>query len=338
MKAVRFRAGVSILDATVAEEVELPVPVAKGSDLLIKVEAVALNPVDTKVRPKAGAEDMVLGYDAAGQVAAVGAEALGFSVGDRVYYSGDVRRPGSNAEYQLVDSRLVGRAPESMDWAEAAALPLTSLTAWESLFDRLGIDPDGADAGKSILVIGGAGGVGSIGIQLAKHAGLRVVATASRPESASWCRSLGAEEVVDHSGDLEAEMASRGFAEVDFIANFNNTDAYWDTMGRLVAPQGKVVLIVEPTGELPMGGEFKRKSVTIVWEFMFTRSMFETEDLAQQGVILNRIAEAMDAGQLRSTMQEVAGEITAANVIRAHRQIQEGRTIGKRVLAGWSKG
>ncbi|MCU0795837.1 MAG: zinc-binding alcohol dehydrogenase family protein [Akkermansiaceae bacterium] len=332
MKAVVFRAGVALDDPKAAEWAELPVVPPGGYDVLVQVAAVAMNPVDTKVR---GTREAVLGFDAAGTVLAVGPEVMGVSPGDEVYYAGSISRQGSNATYQLVDSRILARAPRGIGPAAAAALPLTTLTAWESLFDRLGIDPEGADSGRSLLVIGGAGGVGSIAIQLAKIAGLRVIATASRPESSEWCRSLGADAVVDHHGDLLVQMAAAGFPQVDFIANFNRTDEYWKLMGDLIAPQGKLVLIVEPTGDLPLGGEYKRKSAVIAWEFMFTRPLFGTEDLARQGEILARMSEWVEAGKIRSTFAENLGPICPENLVEGHRRILSGRTVGKLVLEGW---
>lgn len=335
MKAIQFKAGKPISDPDAAITVDVPKPKPTGRDVLVRVEAVALNPVDTKVRPKAGADDAILGYDAAGTVVEIGDGVEHLAVGDAVYYAGDIRRPGSNAEFQLVDERIVGNCPVTLDAAAAAALPLTALTAYESLFDRLGLDPDGADAGKTLLIIGGAGGVGSIGIQLAKSAGLIVIATASRDESASWCRDLGADHVINHNDPLRPQIEGHGLANVDFIANFNNTTAYWDTMGDLIAPQGKIVLIVEEQGPLLLGGDYKRKSVTVVWELMFTRSMFTTADIGMQREILNRVAMMVDEGRIRSTVDKVTGLITAENILAAHRAQQTGRIVGKQVLAGW---
>lgn len=335
MKAIQFRSGKSLADADVAALVELPVPVPGGHDILVKIEAVALNPVDTKVRPKEGQADAVLGFDAAGTVAAVGDAVTGFKVGDAVFYAGDLRRSGSNAEFQLVDERIVGLRPASLEAAAAAALPLTSLTAWESLFDRMGLDPEGGDAGKSLLIIGGAGGVGSVAIQLAKQAGLTVIATASRDESAAWCRQLGADAVVDHHQPLRPQLEALGHGAVDCIANFHATDPYWQAMGDLIAPEGRVVLIVEPTVPLALGGDFKRKSVTIAWETMFTRSMFSTPAIGRQRRILDEIARRVDAGALQTTLGRNGGKITVENIVAAHRAIETRSTIGKIVLAGW---
>ena len=335
MKAIKIQSTRDGGSAT-ACEVELPSPLAAGHDLLVAVEAVGMNPVDTKVRPKADEDPKVLGYDAAGIVIGLGEQVVGFQMGDAVFYAGDVTRSGSNAQEQLVDSRIAALRPKSLDAAASAALPLTALTAWESLFDRLGIDPEGAsNAGRTLLIIGGAGGVGSIAIQLAKWAGLSVIATASRPESSAWCRELGADHVINHHEPLAPQLRQLGFNSVNFIANFNNTERYWETMGELIAPQGRIVLIVEGSGALNFGGDYKRKSIGVSWEFMFTRSMFGTTDIAQQGEILRRVAEMIDRGLIRATANTVLKPINAANLIQAHRQIASGATIGKIVLAGW---
>ncbi len=254
---------------------EIDRPTATGRDLLVKIEAIAVNPVDTKVRapkPQVEPAPRVLGWDAAGTVAAVGPEVTLFKLGDPVYYAGSITRPGTNAEYHLVDERIVGHKPASLDFANAAALPLTAITAWEALFDRLGVSPKGEHAGRSVLIIGGAGGVGSIGIQLAKVlAGLTVIATASRPESQEWCRRLGADHTVDHRGDLPAQLKALGFAGVDYILCFNDTDGHFPAMAELIAPQGKICTIVENARPLPVE-RLKSKSATFVWEFMFTRA------------------------------------------------------------------
>ena len=335
MKAIQFQAGRAITDPEVAKLVELEQPVAEGFDLLVEVEAVAINPVDTKVRPKADEEHKVLGFDAAGKVVGVGERVMGYSIGDEVFYAGDIGRAGSNSEYQLVDSRIVGVRPKSISAGEAAALPLTALTAWEALFDRIGVDPDGGDEGISLLIIGGAGGVGSIGIQLAKMAGLRVIATASREESANWCRELGADEVIDHSEPLRPQMEELGLSHVDVIANFNNTSAYWEVMGDLIAPQGRISIIVSPTAPLDLAGDYKLKSATVSWEFMFTRPMYVTGDIDKQRRILNEIARRVDTKELRTTVGSDGGAITVENLVQAHKDIESGSTIGKIVLCGW---
>lgn len=303
-------------------------------DLLVRVEAIAVNPIDTKRRGgvRAGQPPQVLGWDAAGVVQAVGEGVILFQPGDAVYYAGDVTRPGCNAELHAVDERIAGRKPASLGFEQAAALPLTTLTAWESLFDRLRIAGDGGDRGSRLLIIGAAGGVGSIAIQLAKQvAGLKVIATASRPESQAWCRRLGADLCVDHTGDLAGNLKAAGVENVDFIFNCNSTDAYWSAMAEAVKPQGAVCCLVSAGQPLDLN-VFKNKSVSFVWEFMFTRSMFQTEDLAEQGGILNRVGELVDRGMIRSTLSECLGALTPASLADAHARIESGRTLGKLVL------
>lgn len=338
MKAIGLTRYLPITDPQSLQDVEIDKPTPTGHDLLVKTEAIAVNPVDTKVRaPKSQVEPKprVLGWDAAGTVAAVGPDVTLFKVGDPVYYAGSITRPGTNAEYHLVDERIVGNKPASLDFANAAALPLTAITAWEALFDRLGISPKGDHAGRSVLIIGGAGGVGSIGIQLAKVlAGLTVIATASRPASQEWCRKLGADHTVDHRGDLPAQLKAMGFAEVDYILCFNDTDGHFPAMAELVAPQGKICTIVENARPLPVE-LLKSKSATFVWEFMFTRAMFGTPDMIAQHRLLNEVAQLVDAGRLQTTLGENLGRINAENLRRAHAMLEGGRTIGKLVLEGF---
>ncbi|MGB3136253.1 MAG: zinc-binding alcohol dehydrogenase family protein [Nodosilinea sp.] len=336
MKAVALTHYLPIRDPQALFDTDLPQPSPKDRDLLVRVEAVSVNPVDAKVRaPKDTVEDTpkVLGYDAAGTVEAVGNAVTRFQPGDAVYYAGDITRPGSNAEFQLVDERIVGKMP-AVSFAEAAALPLTTITAWEALFTRLSIHRGGGSRGQSVLIIGGAGGVGSIAIQLAKLAGLVVIATASRPQSQAWVRELGADHVVDYSDALIEEMAQLGHREVDFIANFNNTDAYWGVMAELICPQGRIVGIVGNKDPLDLD-LLKNKSATFAWEFMFTRSMYQTADMAEQGHLLDEVAALVDAGSLRTTLGQTLLPINAANLRQAHAQIESGRTIGKLVLVGW---
>ena len=234
-----------------------------------------------------------------------------------------------------MDERITGHRPRGSSWAEAAALPLTGLTAWESLFERLGLDADGGDAGRSLLIIGGGGGVGSLAIQLARRAGLLVLATASRPESAAWVRQLGADHVIDHSRELAPQLAELGLDTVDRIANFADTDAYWDVMAELIRPQGSIVAIVGNRGPLDLD-RLKSKSASFHWEFMFTRSRYGTPDLARQGDILERLAGLMELGELRTTLRSELGAITADNLERAHALMASGRTIGKIALSGWA--
>ena len=338
MRAVGLRRYLPIDDPDSLIELELERPVPGARDLLVRVEAVSVNPVDTKVRaprPQVEAQPRVLGYDGAGVVEAVGSDVTGFRPGDAVYYAGDITRPGSNAQLQLVDERIVARKPASLDFAQAAALPLTALTAWELLFDRMGYAFEGGGAGRSLLVIGGAGGVGSIAIQLAKLAGFRVVATASRQESADWCRELGADQVIDHREPLAPQLRSHGIDAIDAALNFADTDRYWTELGELLAPQGRVGLIVEPAGALRIGDPYKAKCIGIHWEFMFARPRFGTADMDRQGRILAQVAQLVDDGRLRGTLRETLSPISAANLREAHRRLESGRSIGKLALSGW---
>lgn len=338
MKAVALRRYLPINDPEALLDLELADPVASGYDVLVRVEAVSVNPVDTKVRsPKDLIADppRVLGYDAAGVVVAIGDQVEGFAVGDAVFYAGAINRNGSNSELQAVDSRIVAHKPQSLDFADAAALPLTAITAWELLFERIGIDPDGSDAGRSVLIIAGAGGVGSIAIQLAKQAGLTVIATASRPDTIAWCKEFGADHVIDHRQPLAEGLKGIGFDQVDIALNLFDTDAYWKAIGEILAPEGHVGLIVEPSGDLRIGDPYKAKSIGIHWEMMFTRAVFGTKTIARQGALLARVATLIDAGNLRSTRSETLGAINAANLREAHRRLEAGTTIGKLVLAGW---
>jgi NADPH2:quinone reductase len=338
MKAVALTRYLPIDDPESLLDVELPRPEPGLRDLLVRIEAVSVNPVDTKVRspkPQIEAQPKVLGYDAAGVVEAVGTDVTLFKPGDAVFHAGDITRAGSNAQYQLVDERLAGRKPAQLGFAEAAALPLTAITAWELLFQRMRLDADGADHGKSLLVIGGAGGVGSIAIQLARRAGLVVVATASRPETAEWCRRMGAHHVIDHRQALQPQLAALGFESIDAAINLADTDRYWDVLGELLAPQGQLGLIVEPAGALRIGDPYKAKCIGIHWEMMFARPRFRTADMGEQGRILGRIADLVDTGELRTTLAETLSPIDAANLRAAHARLESGRTIGKLALAGW---
>ncbi|AOK52869.1 zinc-binding alcohol dehydrogenase family protein [Burkholderia stagnalis] len=338
MKAVGLTRYLPIDDPHALLDVELPQPVPGPRDLLVKVEAISVNPVDTKVRaPKPQIEDAprVLGWDAAGTVVAVGADVTLFRPGDEVFYAGSITRPGANSEYHAVDERIVALKPRTLDFAAAAALPLTALTAWEALFDRLRVSPQGADAGKSVLIVGGAGGVGSIAIQLAKTLGkLHVIATASRPASAQWVRTLGADQVVDHFGDLPAQLRDAGHAQVDYVLIFNDTDRHFPAAAEVIRPQGGICTIVE--NEKPVPVELlKAKSAAFHWEFMFTRAMFETPDMIEQHKLLTEVARLVDGGVLRTTLGEHLGAINAANVRHAHRLLEAGRAIGKLVLGGF---
>lgn len=336
MKAVALTRYLPIADEQSFLDVDLPKPSPTGRDLLVEVRAVAVNPVDVKVRsPKDKVEEVprVLGWDAAGIVTAVGPEVTLFRPGDAVYYAGDITRAGSNQQFQLVDERIVGRKPARLSFAEAAALPLTTITAYEALFDRLRIDRDGAHAGETILMIGGAGGVGSIAIQLAKRAGLTVIATASRPETVAWVKDLGADHSVNHHGDMVAEVRALGLTHVDHIAIFNDM-RHWAAAVELIRPQGGIVTIDDTDLPMPMAG-MKTKAASLHWEFMFTRSMHQTPDMIEQHRLLSFVADEVDAGRLSTTMSEVLTPINAANLRRAHGLIETGRAKGKIVLEGF---
>ena len=343
MKAIALTRYLPISDPESLQDVELPKPVANGHDVLVRVEAVSVNPVDTKIRspkPQVEAQPKVLGYDAAGVVEAVGENVTLFKPGDEVYYAGDVTRSGSNAQFQLVDERLIGRKPATLDFAQAAALPLTAITAWELLFERMPFSIDAAPIDmegntRSLLIIAGAGGVGSIAIQLARHAGFTVIATASRNETADWCKSLGAHHVIDHRQPLQPQLSALGHEQVDVVLNLVDPSPYWEVIGEVLAPQGHVGLIVEPSNPLNIGDPYKAKCIGIHWEMMFARARFKTADMIEQHHLLNRVASLVDAGELRTTHTETIGTINAANLRETHRRLESGTTIGKLVLAGW---
>jgi|694.fasta_scaffold21138_5 NADPH2:quinone reductase len=340
MKAIAALAPLPSSDPACFQQIELPAPVPGPHDLLLRVEAVAVNPVDTKVRqslPLGDGAPRVLGWDTAGTVEAMGkaVAAESFQPGDRVWCAGDIGRPGSNAELLAVDARICSHRPAGLGAAEAAALPLTAITAWEALFERLALDPAGGDTGRSLLILGGAGGVGSIAIQLARLAGLRVIATASRPQSAAWARRMGADQVVDHGAPLPPQLRALGLEHVDAIANLSDTDAHWQAMAELIRPQGSIVAIVSSRGPLDLN-LLKEKSVRFAWEFLFTRPSFATADLGRQGEILATVASLIEAGRLRTTLSQKLGPITADNLRRAHGQLESGHTIGKLALEGWA--
>jgi len=327
-------------------DVEIPVPEAAGRDLLVRVKAVSVNPVDTKVRaPKDKVEPVlrVLGWDAAGIVEGVGDQVTLFKPGDEVYYAGSITRPGSNCDYHLVDERIAGRKPRTLSFEDAAALPLTTITAWEALFERLGVlrtlgdraEGRGQRAEKSLLVIGGAGGVGSIAIQLAKKlAGLRVIATASRPESADWCRSLGADDIINHHNPFLEEFKKASLPEVDYIFCLNSTEKHIQNMADVIKPQGRLCTIVETKGGVPVNiNPFQRKSVAFCWELMFTRPMFQTPDMQAQHHLLDEVAGLLESGTLRTTRTTSFGQMNAENLRRAHAAVERGDMIGKGTLS-----
>lgn len=336
MKAVGFTHYLPVEDTNAFLDLEIDKPAPKGHDILVAVKAVAINPVDTKVRaPKDKVEDQarIIGYDASGVVEAVGSEVTLFKPGDEVYYAGDITRSGTNAEFHLVDERIVGRRPASLSHAEAAAMPLTTITAYEAFFDRLGIDRDGADGGQSILIIGAGGGVGSIGIQLAKQAGLKVIATASRPETSAWVQELGADHVVNHREDMVAQIRALGLQHVDHIAIFNDM-RHWETAVELIRPQGGIVSIDDTDLPMPMGG-MKMKAASLHWEFMFARSMHQTHDMVEQHKLLTYVAGQIDAGKIKTTVSKRISPINATNMREAHRLVETGQAKGKIVLEGF---
>jgi zinc-binding alcohol dehydrogenase family protein len=338
MKAVALKAYLPIQHPESLLDVNLEQPTPVSRELLIAVAAISVNPVDTKVRaPKSKIETdfRVLGWDAVGTVVATGPEASLFKTGDQVFYAGNIARPGSNSEFQVVDERIVGHKPASLSNAEAAALPLTAITAWEGLFDRLQIARDKQTKPKNLLVIGGAGGVGSIAIQLAKAlTNVNVIATASRPESIAWCQSLGADLVIDHSASLVEQIRAQNIHYVDYIFCLNNTDQHWPTMAELIKPQGHICSIVELAGQVDLN-LLKNKSVSFSWELMFTRSLFETDDIVEQHHLLNRVAQLIDDGSIKTTLNQVLSPINAENLRTAHAQLESGRTVGKIVLEHW---
>ncbi len=335
MKAIGYHQPGSIDRDDALLDLDVPAPVPGSHDLLVRVKAVSVNPVDVKVRNGSPAPDgapKILGWDAAGVVEAVGEAVTLFRTGDEVFYAGDITRPGTNAELHLVDERIVGHKPKSLDWAEAAALPLTSITAWELLFDRLDV-PHGRKAVQgSLLVINGAGGVGSILIQMARRlTGLTVIATASRPETVAWVQAMGAHHVIDHHQPLDAELARIGHPEVNYVAGLTASDRYLPLFPKIVAAQGRIALIDDPHSFdiAPL----KRKSITVAWELMFTRSMFGTSDMIEQHRLLEEVAHLVDAGVLRTTLNARVAGINAANLKQVHALVESGRAIGKTVLA-----
>ncbi len=337
MKAVGYHASLPASDPQALLDLHLPEPTPGPHDLLVRVQAVSVNPADAKVRahmpPQDGAA-RVLGWDAVGTVQAAGSAVAGFAVGSRVYYAGAFDRPGANAQLHLVDARLAAHAPASLDDAHAAALPLTSITAWELLFDRLQAARGNASAGQTLLVVGGAGGVGSMLIQLARRlTGLRVVATASRAQSRQWCLDLGAHDVIDHRQPLAPQLAALGLAQVELLASLTHTQEHFAQYAGCVAPQGRIAVIDDPQAldVVPL----KMRSISLHWEMMFTRSLFATPDMARQGELLAEVARLVDAGQLRSTLTQVLGPIDAAHLRQAHALVEGGATVGKIVLQGW---
>jgi zinc-binding alcohol dehydrogenase family protein len=337
MKAVGYKKSLPLEDANSLIDFETAKPEPKGRDIRVAVKAISVNPVDYKVRKRAAppeGETKILGYDAAGVVDAVGPDVTLFKPGDEVFYAGSILRPGTNSEFHLVDERIVGAKPKSLSFAQAAALPLTSITAWELLFDRLGAVPGKSVDPRTLLITGGAGGVGSILIQLARRlTGLTVVATATRPESQKWCRDLGAHAVIDHAKPMKEQIEKLKLPPVALVASLTFTDQHYKAIADFMAPQGKFGLIDDPA-EFTMSA-FKGKAISVHWESMFTRSSFQTPDMIAQHMLLNDVADLIDKGVLRTTLDQTFGTINAANLKRAHALLESGKSRGKIVLEGW---
>ncbi|GEK58387.1 NADPH:quinone reductase [Marinococcus halophilus] len=337
MKAIGFKKHLPIEEDASFEMFDIAKPEPKGRDLLVRVQAVSVNPVDTKIRgANEGTEEeqpQILGFDAAGIIEAAGEEASLFQSGDEVYYAGSNQRSGSNQEYHLVDERVVGRRPKQLSMAESAAMPLTAITAYEAMFDRIGIVPE-RDRGSSVLVLNGAGGVGSIAIQLAKWAGLDVVATASREETTAWCEQMGADKVINHHQPLLKQLQDAGYDGVDYILCFTDTAQHWDSMAECIRPQGAICSIVETEKPLQLT-DLQAKSVAFMWEFMFTRPMYQTEDMIRQHVILGELADLFDQGTIKPTLTETLTPLNANQMKEAHRKVESGKAIGKIVLEDW---
>ena len=337
MKAVGYKKSLPIEDADALIDFETAKPEPGGRDIRVAVKAISVNPVDYKIRKRAAppeGEIMILGFDAAGVVDAVGPEVTLFKPGDEVFYAGSNQRQGTNSEFHLVDERIVGAKPKSLSFAQAAALPLTSITAWELLFDRLGAVPGKSVDPRTLLIIGGAGGVGSILIQLARRlTGLTVVATATRPQSQKWCLDLGAHAVIDHAKPMKEQIESLRLPPVALVASLPCTDQHYKAIAELMAPQGKFGLIDDPA-EFSIS-VFKGKAISIHWELMFTRSSFQTPDMIAQHRLLNDVADLVDKGVLRTTLAETFGTINATNLKRAHALLESGKSRGKIVLEGW---
>lgn len=337
MKAIAYQRSLPIGDKRALQDIELEVPKAQGHDLLVEVKAISVNPVDYKIRQRAAPEEgewKVLGWDAAGIVKEVGENVTQFKAGDKVWYAGDLTRSGSNAEYQLVDERIVGNMPESLSLAEAAALPLTSITAWEMLFDRLQIPTDATETPKTVLVIGAAGGVGSIMVQLLRRlTGVTIIGTASRAQSVEWLNDLGTHHIINHREALSTGLKAVGIPEVDYVISLNNTEDHYEEIVKSLAPQGHFGLIDDPTqlDVMPL----KLKSIALHWELMFTRPMFQTPDMVEQHRLLNEVAGLIDKGQIKSTVAHHLGTISAENLIKAHAMLESQQAHGKIVLEGF---
>lgn len=333
MKAIGYQKAGPIDQDGGLTDITLPMPELRPHDVMVQVKGISLNPVDCKIRSNISPESgyKVIGYDACGTITEIGSDVTNFAVGDDVFYAGDLTRPGTNSEFHAVDSRIIGRKPASLDFEEAAAIPLTAITAWELLFDCLRLNENGED-GKTLLVTAGAGGVGSILIQLAKQlTNLTVVATASRDETIAWVKKMGADHVIDHTKPLDEEMAALG-RQADYVASLRGTDQNWESLIKLMAPRGHLALIDDPQGlNINLG---KQKAISISWEFMFTRPMFDMADIAAQGQLLGRVSQMLDDGILQSTMTKKLGALTAQSLAAAHAEQDTGKVIGKNVMTG----
>ncbi len=340
MKAVGAFQSLPVTHERALVDVEVEVPEPVGRELLVEVKAISVNPIDTKMRMRIQGEQkepVILGWDVAGVVHSVEPDCRWFQPGDEVYYAGTNQKPGANSEWHVVDERLVGHKPTGLTFAEAAAMPLTGVTAWEALFDRMRIPFDPSrNQGKTILVIGAAGGVGTIALQLAKRAGLTVIGTASRPETTAAAKKFDADYVISHYDSIREQLEKLTFATVDYILCLNNTDEHWAAMADVIAPQGTICSIVDNRDPLNLA-LLKPKSVTFVWEFMFTRSAYQTADMLRQREILEAMRGMFESGQLQSTLAEVITPIHAENLRQAHAALESGRTIGKIVLEGWQR-
>ncbi|MCL6707591.1 zinc-binding alcohol dehydrogenase family protein [Pseudomonas sp. R2.Fl] len=337
MKAIGYRTAGALDRDDALVDIELPRPVPEGRDILVQVAAISVNPVDTKIRKGVSAPDgewKVLGWDVAGKVVETGPQASLFRPGEDVFYSGTLLRPGADSEFHLVDERLVGRKPRTLSKAEAAALPLTAVTAWEMLFDRLDIRKPVPGAANAIVIVGGAGGVGSIAIQLVRAlTDVTVIATASRPETQAWVKELGAHHVVDHSKPIAEQVAALNIGSPAFVFSTTETHRHLGEIIELIAPQGRFGLIDDPASLDVIG--FKRKAVSIHWELMFTRSIYQTPDMEEQGKLLNEVSRLVDEGKVRTTITETFSPINAANLKKAHAILESGKAKGKVVLEGF---
>jgi zinc-binding alcohol dehydrogenase family protein len=339
MKAIGYQKSLPVEDGNALQNIELKKPDAQGHDLLVEVKAVSVNPVDYKIRLRmspANGEWKVIGWDAAGVVTAVGDRVTLFKPGDTVWYAGDLTRSGSNAEYQLVDERITGRMPSSLSFAEAAALPLTTITAWEMIFDRLQIPTEISEPQQKVLIIGAAGGVGSIMVQLLKQlTGVTVIGTASREASVKWLRGLGADHIIDHKEPLSEGLKTIGISDVDYVISLTNTDEHYEEIVKCLVPQGRFGLIDDPI-QLDIS-QLKFKSLSLHWEFMFTRSMFQTPDMIMQHKLLNTVADLIDTGRIKTTVAHHLGTINAENLIKAHTMLESRQAHGKIVLEGFER-